>query len=170
MSQVVAFTFGSLGDIFTLLGLAWSIQRLLSDRNGASAECRELVAYLNAFSNTLRLIHQLAFGPEGTLSATQTGVTSGGTATAPLLSRPEYKSAANAVWLSLWECHRSLDDFKTKFAPYMESLRSGGSGNKLHDIWCKLSWTSLDAEVLKLRRGLKDHVLLINTVTTTLIL
>lgn len=169
MSQVAAFTFGSLGDIFALLGLAWSLQRLLSDRHGASSECRELVAYLTTFSNTLRLVHRLAFGPEGTFSATRIGGTSDGTGTGPL-SRPEYKSAANAVWLSLWECYRSLDDFKTKLAPYMESLRSGGSGNKLLDIWRKLSWTSLDAEALKLRRDLKEQVLLINTVTTALTL
>lgn len=128
MSQVVAFTFGSLGDIFALLGLAWSVQRLLSDRNGASAECRELVAYLNTFNSTLRLVHRLAFGPEGTFSATRTGGTSGGTATAPLLSRPEYKSAANAVWLSLrkGECHRSL--LRTSRACALDSIGVGSEG------------------------------------------
>lgn len=168
MSQLVAFTFGSFGDIFTILGLAWSVQQLLSDRNGASAECRELIAYLNTFSHTLRVVHKLAFGSDVD-PATQTSST-GNTGTVSLLSTPKYMSAANAMLCALQECRRSLDEFKDKLAPYQESFLAGGSGNRFYDMWRKLNWPCINAEATKLRRGLQEQVSLINTITTMLLL
>ncbi|PSS03320.1 hypothetical protein PHLCEN_2v3994 [Hermanssonia centrifuga] len=44
--SIVAFTFGSFDDIFSL---AISVAKALSDSRGSSADCRELIDYLDVF-------------------------------------------------------------------------------------------------------------------------
>ncbi|KZV82677.1 hypothetical protein EXIGLDRAFT_729375 [Exidia glandulosa HHB12029] len=54
---IAAFTFGSFGDIATILQLAWTIRRALSESaGGASTQVRTLIVDIDAFTRALQQI------------------------------------------------------------------------------------------------------------------
>ncbi|KZV91147.1 hypothetical protein EXIGLDRAFT_750292 [Exidia glandulosa HHB12029] len=65
---IAAFTFGSFGDIATILQLAWTIRRSLSDSARAVAQVQTLIADIDAFTHALQQIKSAmdnrAFVPE----------------------------------------------------------------------------------------------------------
>ncbi|KZV84393.1 hypothetical protein EXIGLDRAFT_700486 [Exidia glandulosa HHB12029] len=54
--SVPAFTFGSFGDIVTILQLAWTIRQSLSETAGAVAQVQTLIADIDAFTCALQQI------------------------------------------------------------------------------------------------------------------
>lgn len=166
MSQLVAFTFGSFGDIFTILGLACTVRQLLSDSRGASVECRLLVEYLNTFASTMNVVKALAFdeSPGSATPAIGCGIA--------VLARPEYKSAANAVLYALSICCRLLEAFKAKLCPYEEGLMASRPGvmNTLRSTWFRLSWVPIRQEALELRTSLEARARNIQLIVSALVL
>ncbi|KAJ3543914.1 hypothetical protein NM688_g5802 [Phlebia brevispora] len=177
--SLVGFTFGSFGDIITIIQIARAIQKSLSEKSGATAECRMLIEYLDTFTGTVEIVKSLAFPgrspPDGAQNASDGNVHG---ITTPLRSiqspftNPEYSASANAILRSLWLCDRLLREFKVKLAPYEESLlySSGGSSrNRLRDFWRKVDWSSIKADAIDLRRNLAaqvQHITLILSILT----
>ncbi|KZV91145.1 hypothetical protein EXIGLDRAFT_837341 [Exidia glandulosa HHB12029] len=54
--SIAAFTFGSFGDIVTILQLAWTIRQSLSETAGAVAQVQTLIADIDAFTCALQQI------------------------------------------------------------------------------------------------------------------
>lgn len=54
MSQIIGFTFGSFGDILSILQLARTVQTLLCDSRGTSPQYQDLLLELDS---TLRVLH-----------------------------------------------------------------------------------------------------------------
>ena len=54
--SVVGFTFGSFGDIITLIQLANAVRNSLSEARGSVADCEGLLIYLDGFSQSLEVV------------------------------------------------------------------------------------------------------------------
>ncbi|EJD38024.1 hypothetical protein AURDEDRAFT_172904 [Auricularia subglabra TFB-10046 SS5] len=48
--SLVGFTFGSFGDLCTIMQLVWRVRAALNEATGASAEIRARIAEINSFS------------------------------------------------------------------------------------------------------------------------
>ena len=150
--SVVAFTFGSFGDIITIIQLAHSIQKALSDTRGSAAECRNLIAYLGAYTTTLECV-QNAFDSRNTAYA------------APLrlaFSGP----AANAISRSIAISYDRMKTFERKLECYRESLEGGSSGSWFRDAWRKVNWPTIRQEAVDLQRELTAQAQIINIILT----
>ncbi|PSR84398.1 hypothetical protein PHLCEN_2v5455 [Hermanssonia centrifuga] len=144
--SIVAFTFGSFGDIFSLVGLAISIAKALSDSRGSSADCRELIDYLNAFVRHL-------YCSDDILSPFYADNGSSSDRSQPRLNR----LAVIAIGSAIATCERLMTGFQTKFDPYQQSLVHGGSRRLGVDIWRKIRWMSFQTEVNDLRRKIDEQ-------------
>lgn len=162
--SLVGFTFGSFGDIITVISLAWSIKKLLSDANGAPAECRLLVEYLDTFTNTVEIAKTL------TIDASIASTSATSDTAPPPLSRPEYSTAVTVVSHALSICRRLLEAFKSKLAPYEASLLSNNACSKFVVFRRKLSWISIRKEALELRRNLEGQLHSINVILSVVAL
>lgn len=138
MSHIVGFTFGSFGDILSILQLARTVQRLLSDSLGASSEYQDLLLELD---RTLRVLHLVQ------------GVTT-----------PRHGSGSLSINThedirqSISRCRIVIFDLYVRIQKFRESLRKGGSGSRMRDSWRKIGWGlfKLD-ELVDIRRKLKDE-------------
>lgn len=54
--SLVGFTFGSFGDIITIIGLAVQVHKALSESAGSSEEYQDLLADLGSFSQLLQIV------------------------------------------------------------------------------------------------------------------
>lgn len=138
MSQIVGFTFGSFGDILSILQLVRTVQRLLSDSLGASSEYQDPLLELD---RTLRVLHLVQ------------GVTT-----------PRHGSGSLSInthedlRLSISRCRIVIFDLYVRIQKFRESLRKGGSGSRMRDSWRKIGWGLFKVdELVDIRRKLKDE-------------
>lgn len=120
---LVAFTFGSLGDIIAVIGLN-EVRKALSESTGSSAEHQALLVSLDIFHDTLQAVRD-TFSPVESLSRQHT----------PLLP-----SLQNAHRQALNASHALIKDIHARIAKYQTSLRKGGSGSMMRDSWRKIGW------------------------------
>lgn len=141
--SVVAFTFGSFGDVLSLINLTVKIQKALSDSRGSSEDYQALLAELDSFSeflNTVRDALQVRDGPK---------------------KLPD--SVRNAIRSVLQSSTSLLQRFYTDIERYRRNLRKGGSGSMMRDSWMKIGWALFKQdEVREIRRKLRDQVERIN--------
>lgn len=121
---LVAFTFGSLGDIIAVIDLLNEVRKALSDSTGSSAEYQGLLISLDIFHDTLEAV-QDTFSPASSSRRNHT----------PLLP-----SLQNAHRQALSVSHALLKDIHARIAKYQASLRKGGSGSMMRDSWRKIGW------------------------------
>ncbi len=141
----VSLKFGSVGDIVTVIQLAWSIQQALSETKGSSAEYRMLVDYLKGFSDSLEAVKPLILSPRTTLEL----------------------SAVNALRCAIGTCEKLMRDFQLKITSYAGSLAPGGSGNWLIDVRRKIGWfTSVKGDAIDLRLNLCAQGEIINRIVS----
>ncbi|PSR71905.1 hypothetical protein PHLCEN_2v12249 [Hermanssonia centrifuga] len=141
---IAAFTFGSFGDIVTIVQLAFAIKKALSDSRGSLAECRMLVAYLDDFTRSMDCLK-----PWVSRALMSDGFTSD--PTQPTLNQ----ASLNAIRYAIATCERLLTEFKGKLSPYEASLVQGGSGNWFLDFRRRIGWrSSLREDAIDLRRNL----------------
>lgn len=127
-----AFTFGSLGDIFSLIQLTYNVVQIIRDAAGAPQEYQELVASLNATIDLLKIIQGVAFATS-----------------VDILTLPVQEALHQAI-KNYDAIIRDLHDRLSKFHP---SLRAGGSGSKVLDLWRKVKWGSFQKKDLVKIRG-----------------
>ncbi|EJD40688.1 hypothetical protein AURDEDRAFT_186928, partial [Auricularia subglabra TFB-10046 SS5] len=137
---VVAFAFGSLGDITALLQLAWQLSRTLADLTGASGELCELVADIRTFARTLEELERAI-------------------AERRIDLRPE---VLVNVQLSIACGHAILKGIESKIAAF-NRLMTGPRGPgllALRRYWAVASWEILGGrkEVDTLMGRLRDHL------------
>ncbi|PSR73902.1 hypothetical protein PHLCEN_2v10260 [Hermanssonia centrifuga] len=141
----VSLKFGSVGDIVTVIQLAWSIQQALSETKGSSAEYRMLVDYLKGFSDSLEAVKPLILNPRTTLEL----------------------SAVNALRWAIGTCEKLMRDFQLKITSYAGSLAPGGSGSWLIDVRQKIGWfTSVKGDAIDLRLNLCAQGEIINRIVS----
>lgn len=57
--SVIGFTFGSFGDVLSILKIAYDVRALLSESKGASEEYQQLLAELDTSLRTLHLVQRI---------------------------------------------------------------------------------------------------------------
>ncbi|EIM79400.1 uncharacterized protein STEHIDRAFT_163759 [Stereum hirsutum FP-91666 SS1] len=138
MSQIVGFTFGSFGDILSILQLARTVQRLLSDSLGASSEYQDLLLELDRMLRVLHLVQGATTPRHGSGS----------------LSINTHED----LRLSITRCRIVIFDLYARIQKFRESLRKGGSGSRMRDSWRKIGWGLFKVdELVDIRRKLKDE-------------
>ena len=144
--SVVGFTFGSFGDIITLLQLADTVRKSLSETRGSVANCERLVSYLNGFSQSLEIVRtrlqpsDVSEGPPGTsftLSLTAL--------------------EARAILQHIAACYQVLDDFNKTLGPYLEMVDKRPSRSfckRVRLLWRKIRWSGVKNEAADVERRL----------------
>lgn len=76
--SLVGFTFGSFGDIITIIGLAVQVHKALSESTGSSEEYQDLLADLGSFSQLLQIVQSAFFlssrGPDKVPTALENAI------------------------------------------------------------------------------------------------
>jgi hypothetical protein len=124
----VAVTFGSVGDIITVVGIIKDLVTTLNNSRGSSADYQRVIRELNTFQNILHQLDDLTKFCE---------------------NHPDYTALRDTARLEALECARLVEPFKKKLQRYSESLRIGGSGNTVKDAYEKVHYRLLgkdDAE------------------------
>ncbi|KZV84386.1 hypothetical protein EXIGLDRAFT_753870 [Exidia glandulosa HHB12029] len=138
---VLAFTFGSFGDIATILQLAWTIRRTLSESAGSLAP---LIADIDVFTRALQQIN----------SFLETR------AAAPV---PE--DLMNGIAHALERCFGSLMRIKQRIESFNAQLAGAVGKSVVREYWAVLGWEILggrrEVEALKMR--LSDQIVVIQT-------
>lgn len=148
--SVVAFGFGSFGDIATLLQIIVGTCKLLNDCYDATAQRQETIEYLFAFSNALKCLSPLC--------------TSGETRVKPGPQLPV--ATINAIRHSVDKCAQEIQRFharaRTAAPPVDAHPTTTGSVARIRE---SLRWSlSLNAESVRLRRILGEQKGLIDTI------
>lgn len=132
-----AFTFGSLGDILSLIQLTYNVVQIIRDAAGAPQEYQELVASLNTTLEVLNLIRGVAFA-----------------ASVDILTLPVQRALDQAI-KNYDAIIRDLNERLSKFQP---SLRAGGSKSKVRDFWRKVQWGSFQKkDLVEIRRKMEEQ-------------
>ncbi|EIM87748.1 uncharacterized protein STEHIDRAFT_155122 [Stereum hirsutum FP-91666 SS1] len=143
-----AFTFGSLGDIFSLIQLTYNVVQIIRDAAGAPQEYQELVASLNTTLEVLNLIRGVAFA-----------------ASVDILTLPVQRALYQAT-KNYDAIIRDLNDRLSKFQP---SLRAGGSKSKVTDFWRKVQWRSFQRkDLVEIRRKMDEQSIASNGILSLL--
>ncbi|KAF8823161.1 hypothetical protein HHX47_DHR10000113 [Lentinula edodes] len=138
-----ALTFGSIGDIITVIELLNRVREALCDSTGSSAEYQALIVDLDVFSDIL--------------DAVKSSISSN-----TRLS-PQSESLLNAHRQAVQSSHDLLKDIHGKIRKYQSSLRAGGSGNAMRDSWRKIGWALFKKpELVQMRRKVMDQVEILN--------
>lgn len=138
---VVAFTFGSLGDLLSLVAL---VQKILCSSTGASYEYQELVKELDLFIQTVREVQNALF-PRGLVASLPTSVERG-------------------LWNALLHGHTLLKDVHARIASYQNSLGKNGSGSMVRDTWRKVGWGLFkESELRETRAKIRAQIDAIHT-------
>lgn len=147
--SVVAFGFGSFGDIATLLQIIVGTCKLLNDCYDATAQRQETIEYLFAFSNALKCLSPLC--------------TSGETHVKTESQLPV--ATINAIRHSVEKCAQEIQRFHARArtaAPPVDAHPATGSVARIRE---SLRWSlSLNAESVRLRRILGEQKGLIDTI------
>ena len=136
---MAALTFGSVGDIIALCEIVANVVEALSESRGSSAQYQELITELFSLSQALESVDELALVHHAIQNAGR---------------------LRNALGL----CHKCLDVNLRTIQKYQRSLRAGGSGKSVTDVFRKLRWQSHQDDVLKFRREISLHVNAVNII------
>ncbi|TFY66271.1 hypothetical protein EVG20_g4817 [Dentipellis fragilis] len=154
------FTFGSFGDIITVVQLLNQVRRTLCDSTGSAAEYQALIADLDVFANVLSAVND-AFQPGSSESARP--------------SRPHRvngtlpPSIMNARRQALRTSYDLLRDIQRRISGYQASLKTGGSGSMMADSWRKIGWALFkQSELKEIRRRVMDQVEVLNILMSLL--
>lgn len=133
----VEFTFGSVGDIITLLQLSGSIVKLVIEIRGTSAEISVLVEDMDTFTHAVQQVQRVMLTPDRIS-----------------------QDVKNGLGLALKKCQEILLKIQTRITKY----RSQILGTKGPTIWrntlAASSWTVFGgkSEVEELRKQLAEQV------------
>lgn len=137
--SIIAFTFGSFGDILSIIDLAVKIRKALGDGTGSSKDYQALLFELDSFSDVLTTLHNAIHSQDKTQKL-------------PGSLEQAIRNALNSARELLGESYASISS-------YQGSLREGGSGSMMRDSWWKIGWFLFKKdEVGEMRRRLKDQV------------
>lgn len=137
--SLAAFTFGSFGDVLSLISLVLQVRRALGDSSGASEDHQALITELDSFSDLLQVVRNALSVHEG--------------------PRRLPNSVRNAMGQGLLASTALLVGFYKDIERYRCSLRQGGSGSMIRDSWMKAEWALYKKEdVRQMRRKLADQV------------
>lgn len=149
--SVVAFGFGSFGDIVTLLQIIVGTCKLLNDCYDATAQRQETIEYLFAFSNALRCLSPLC-------ASSETHGIQKATSQLPA-------ATINAIRHSVDKCAQEIQRFHARVqtaAPPVDARSTTGSVARIRE---SVHWSlSLNAESVRLRRILGEQKGLIDTI------
>lgn len=143
MAQLVGFTFGSFGDIITIIGVVKQAHKALSESAGSSEDYQNLLADLDSFSQLLQTVQSVcsSVGPDG-------------------LPR----SLENGIGEALGRSKVVLNEIYANIAGYQESLKKGGSGSWIEDSWRKIWWClSKKEDIKEMRQRLSDCAQILDT-------
>ncbi|TFY54954.1 hypothetical protein EVG20_g9496 [Dentipellis fragilis] len=153
LMPLVAFSFGSVGDIIAVVQLLNQVRRALCDSTGSAAEYQALIADLDAFADVLCAV-QHALNPP---------------AYQPARRRSVPPPVANAWCHALQMSAGLLDEIRRKVLKYQDSLRIGGSGSMMRDSWRKVGWALFKKPELEgIRRRVMDQVEVLNILLSLL--
>ncbi|CAL1699179.1 unnamed protein product [Somion occarium] len=142
---VAAFTFGSFGDIVTIIELVVSLRNVLSESGDSGAEYKALLSYLESFTYSLECLKPLL--------STQSG------------SSPIDSSAINAIRYAVACCEVLIREFKAKLGPPSSGEISTNTAEWFRNIWWKLQWASATRhDAVELRSRLKAQGDIINRI------
>ena len=145
MSAVLGFTFGSFGDIITLIQLADAVRKSLSETRGSVANCERLMGYLDGFSQSLEHVMK-RLEPCNNTGSRDTFFTL-------RLSPPE----VGTILFHIAECYKVLDDFSKTLGPYVEMVDRRPAQSfceKVRKFWRKLCWPQVKGEAADVERRL----------------
>ncbi|CAM1508726.1 Fc.00g055740.m01.CDS01 [Cosmosporella sp. VM-42] len=108
----------SVGDFLAGAELAYTLLKALSETKGAAKEYRGLIAQLNVVHKVLMQVDQLR-GANQLAQAT-----------------------FNALLFTVNATKAAMESFLDGKASYHNSLKAGGSGNPVKDIWIKGKWAT----------------------------
>lgn len=117
LPSFISFTFGSFGDIVTVIQLLRDVVKVLGDSKGASLDYQKLVEELRGYEDVLVEVHD-------TLSDSRTPV-----------------RVARALRKEVDLCNAIITRINRDIIKYRESLRRGGSKRMMIDSWRKIGWT-----------------------------
>lgn len=128
----VGFGF-SAGDFIAAIELVSTVVGALRESGDSSTEYQALISQLYTLETALLRVKQLRFDD---------------------IHRPE----AVALEQAASQCQRTIDAFLQKISKYQPSLRAGGSGNTIKDVWRKVKWAVCKKEdLVKLKADLMAH-------------
>ncbi|KZV91144.1 hypothetical protein EXIGLDRAFT_103606 [Exidia glandulosa HHB12029] len=138
---VLAFTFGSFGDIATILQLAWTVRRTLGESAGSLAP---LIADIDVFTLALQQIKSVL--------ETRTAA-------------PVPEDLMNGIAHALERCFVSLVRIKQRIASFNAQVAGVVGNSVVREYWVVLGWEILggrrEVEALKMR--LSDQINVIQT-------
>lgn len=143
--SVIGFTFGSFGDVLSILKIAYDVRALLSESKGASEEYQQLLAELD-LDTSLRTLHLV----QGVFLAKDA-------ASLP----PDVQMA---IEQSISNSRVIIFDLYAKIARFRDSLQKGGSGSMMRDSWRKIGWGLFKQdELVESRRRLSEQTNIIRS-------
>ncbi|KAI0850362.1 hypothetical protein F5Y00DRAFT_268494 [Daldinia vernicosa] len=129
----------SVGDILAGAQLAYTLGKALSDTKGASSDYQELISQLHVVHKVLIQVDQLR-------AANQLA-----------------QATINALLFTINSASEAIEKFLTQYENYEESLRQGGSGKILKDVYKKGKWaTQMPDKVRDLKGTLATMLAAIN--------
>lgn len=139
--SLFVLSFGSFGDIITLVGLVNRCRKALCESSGASQDYQDLVLELTSFASLLQSVQDIIFDSENSNR------------------NLAIKQVRDELELTLKEAKKTLDGFNGLILMYKASLgQRGGTGRKVKDSWMKIGWSLLKAaEVREMRQKLDDY-------------
>lgn len=117
LPSFISFTFGSFGDIVTVIQLLRDVVKVLSHSKGASLDYQNLVEELRGYEDVLVDTHDILSDPR----------------TPARLSRTLRKEVDL--------CRAILHRVNCDITKYRESLCKGGSKRMMLDSWRKIGWS-----------------------------
>ncbi|KAG4217833.1 hypothetical protein PC116_g33687 [Phytophthora cactorum] len=108
----------SVGDILAGAQLAYTLSKSLSEAKGASNEYQELIAQLN-------VVHKVLIHVDELRTANQLA-----------------QATVNALLFTINTTNEAIETFLTQYETYEDSLRQGGSGNIVKDVYKKGRWAT----------------------------
>ncbi|TFY77900.1 hypothetical protein EWM64_g6112 [Hericium alpestre] len=145
MTAVVAFTFGSLGDIISLLQIANGVRKALCDTKGVSAEYRDLLAELDTLVYTIT-------SAQRTLSVHDPNHLS--------------QSVENGLYHAVQVCLRLLTQANERISVCRNAVAKDG-GSKTSNLWGRVGWMLLRKdELIALRLRLSEQIKAMDTLLT----
>ncbi|KZV84400.1 hypothetical protein EXIGLDRAFT_727273 [Exidia glandulosa HHB12029] len=139
---IAAFTFGSFGDIATILQLAWTIRKSLDESAGSVAQVRTVVADIDSFTQALQQI-------KAALSARASVPT----------------ELMNGVVHALEQCFKLLTQVKSRIDSFNSRVSGAVGAGVVRKYWAALGWEILGGkrEVELLRGRLLEQITFIQT-------
>ncbi|KAK6948138.1 hypothetical protein Daesc_009902 [Daldinia eschscholtzii] len=129
----------SVGDILAGAQLAYTLSKSLSEAKGASNEYQELIAQLN-------VVHKVLIHVDELRTANQLA-----------------QATVNALLFTINTTNEAIETFLTQYETYEDSLRQGGSGNIVKDVYKKGRWaTQMSNKVRDLKGTLSMMLAAVN--------